>query len=99
ICASRLAAWSAVRVEQTAPRRRAVLAQPGGSSRSSRSAKRLRRALSDINYLRHRIEQFYSTAVINRNIIELRNAVIAAECIVRAALANPASCGCHYIGD
>lgn len=62
-----------------------------------RSRKRLLRAQADLNYLRHRIEQFYQSAKLTRKIIELRNGVLTASLIVRAALANPVSRGCHYI--
>jgi L-aspartate oxidase len=62
-----------------------------------RTRKRLQRALADLSYLAHRIEQFYREARLTRGIIELRNGVLAAELIVRAALSNPVSRGCHYI--
>ena len=62
-----------------------------------RSQKRLLRALADLNYLSHRVEQFYRGAQLTRRIIELRNGVLTASIIVRAALANPISKGCHYI--
>jgi len=62
-----------------------------------RSHKRLLRALADLSYLSHRIEQFYRSASLTRQIIELRNSVLAASIIVQAALQNPVSKGCHYI--
>jgi L-aspartate oxidase len=62
-----------------------------------RTPKRLQRALADLNYLVHRIEQFYREARLTRGIIELRNGVVTAELIVRASLANRVSRGCHYI--
>jgi len=62
-----------------------------------RSRKRLLRALADLDYLSHRVEQFYRGAKLTRRIIELRNSVLAASLIVRAALANPRSKGCHYV--
>jgi L-aspartate oxidase len=62
-----------------------------------RNRKRLARALSDLNYLSHRIEQFYRKAKITRRIIELRNSVLTASLIVRAALTNKTSRGCHYV--
>ncbi|MBT3271816.1 MAG: FAD-binding protein, partial [Spirochaetales bacterium] len=62
-----------------------------------RSHKRLLRALADLDYLSHRIEQFYRGAILTRRIIELRNSVLTASVIVRAALANPDSKGCHFI--
>jgi len=62
-----------------------------------RSRKRLLRALADLDYLSHRVEQFYRSAILTRQIIELRNAVLCALAIVRAALANPRSIGCHWV--
>jgi len=62
-----------------------------------RNAKRLERALADLNYLSHRIERFYRHATVSRSIIELRNAVLAAQVIVSAAASNTRSLGCHYI--
>ena len=62
-----------------------------------RNRKRLERALADINYLSHRIEQFYKQAKVSRSIIELRNAVLAAHVIVSAAYSNARSLGCHCI--
>ncbi len=63
----------------------------------SRTPKRLLRALSDLNYMSHRIERFYKQAKITRELIELRNAVLTATLIARAAYANTKSLGCHYI--
>ena len=62
-----------------------------------RSRKRLARALADLDYLSHRVEQFYRSAILTREIVELRNAVLSALVIVRAASANPASIGCHWV--
>ncbi len=62
-----------------------------------RTRKRLLRAMADLNYLRHRIEQFYRQAQISRPIIELRNALVAATIIVSAAYSNKSSRGCHYV--
>jgi L-aspartate oxidase len=62
-----------------------------------RKQKRLSRAFSDLDYLNHRIEKFYKQAKISRKIIELRNSVLASRIIVRAALSNPISLGCHYV--
>jgi L-aspartate oxidase len=61
-----------------------------------RTKKRLVRAYSDLNYLNHRIEQFYKEARVTRELLELRNAVLAALLITRAALRNEQSLGCHY---
>jgi L-aspartate oxidase len=62
-----------------------------------RTRKRLDRALSDLDYLSHRVEQFYRQARLTRTIIELRNSVLASLLIVRAAQVNRVSLGCHYI--
>jgi L-aspartate oxidase len=62
-----------------------------------RSRKRLLRAQADLDYLSHRIEQFYREAKLTKRIIELRNSVITAAMIVQSALVNPVSKGCHYI--
>ena len=62
-----------------------------------RSRKRLLRALADLGYLSHRIEQFYQGASLTRRIIELRNSVVTASIIAKAALQNRVSKGCHYI--
>ena len=62
-----------------------------------RSRKRLLRAFADLDYLSHRIEQFYRAAKLTKRIIELRNSVLAANLIVRAAFTNPHSRGCHFI--
>ncbi len=62
-----------------------------------RTRKRLLRALADLNYLSHRIEQFYRQANISRKIIELRNSLVAATSIVSAAYSNGKSRGCHFM--
>lgn len=62
-----------------------------------RTRKRLDRALSDINYLMHRIERFYKSAKIERRILELRNAVLSGSIIAKAAIKNPHSKGAHFI--
>ena len=63
-----------------------------------RNRKRLERALADLNYLSHRIEQFYRQATISRSIVELRNAVVwRRTVIVSAAYSNGGSLGCHYV--
>ena len=62
-----------------------------------RKQNRLRRALADLNYLSHRIEQFYKEAKISRSLVELRNSVLTATLIVQAAFANKISKGCHFV--
>ena len=63
----------------------------------TRTQKGLDRALSDLNYHAHRILKFYKEAKLNRQVIELRNGVVNASIIVRAASRNPKSIGCHYM--
>lgn len=62
-----------------------------------RTKRRIQRVINDLNYLSHRIEQFYREARMSRSIIELRNAVLTASIIAKAASNNPESKGCHYI--
>ena len=62
-----------------------------------RTKRRLQRVLSDLNYLSHRIEKFYQEARMSRSIIELRNAVLTASLIAKAAFNNLESKGCHYV--
>lgn len=64
-----------------------------------RTAKRLERALADLGYLRHRIEQFYRTAKLDDDLIGLRNGIMVAIIVVQAALRNKTSRGCHYRKD
>jgi len=64
-----------------------------------RNRKRMARALADLNYLHHRVEQFYRSAHITRQIIELHNAVTAAWVIIRSALSNSESKGCHFVEE
>ncbi|MBN2651741.1 MAG: L-aspartate oxidase [Spirochaetales bacterium] len=62
-----------------------------------RTSKGLQRAISDLNYYSHRVLKFYSSAVLNPSIIELRNAVVSSQIIVGAASRNKKSIGCHYL--
>ncbi len=62
-----------------------------------RTEKKLERALSDLQYLRHRIIKFYKGTEIKSSIIDLRDSVQAALIVVTAALRNKISKGAHYI--
>jgi len=62
-----------------------------------RTKKGLERAKSDLEYYSHRIFKFYEKARLDREMISLRNAVVNASIIVRAALQNSNSIGCHFI--
>ncbi|NCN04877.1 MAG: L-aspartate oxidase [Spirochaetales bacterium] len=64
-----------------------------------RNKKRIDRSLADFNYFTHRIERFYQEARATTKILELRNAVITAGVIAKAAASNPQSLGCHYRED
>ncbi|HQJ07063.1 MAG TPA: FAD-binding protein, partial [Spirochaetota bacterium] len=64
-----------------------------------RTKKGLERAQSDLNYHSHRIFKFYKEARLNRDIIELRNAIVTAQIIVDSAMRNGKSIGCHYVEE
>jgi len=64
-----------------------------------RTKKSLERAMSDLNYHAHRIYKFYREAELTRDIIELRNGVETAQLVVRAAMHNKRSVGCHFRKD
>ena len=64
-----------------------------------RTQERLQRARGDMGYLYHRIEAFYREAPLSRSILELRNGIICARLILKAALQNPESRGCHFRVD
>ncbi len=64
-----------------------------------RTGKRLQRAVADLNYLAHRVEQFYRETKLADSLIGLRNGITAAQIIADAGLRNPASRGCHFRRD
>ncbi len=64
-----------------------------------RTRKGLERAYADLNYHAHRITKFYKEAVVNRDMIELRNGILSAQIVVDAAMHNDKSIGCHYRRD
>lgn len=64
-----------------------------------RTRKGLERAHADLNYHAHRITRFYREAILDKDIIELRNGVISAQLVVDAAFHNESSIGCHYRKD
>jgi len=64
-----------------------------------RTRERLQRGRSDLGYLFHRIEAFYQKAPLTRPMLELRNGIICARLILKAALQNPESRGCHFRVD
>ena len=64
-----------------------------------RSAKRLARALRDLNHLKQDIESFYRSTRLNDALIGLRHSVQAALIVAEAAQHNRVSRGCHYRND
>jgi L-aspartate oxidase len=64
-----------------------------------RSRRRLERALRDLNNLSQDIDAFYRTTRVEPQIISLRNAVLAALIVARAAWENRESHGGHYRED
>ena len=64
-----------------------------------RSAKRLERALGDLNDLQDDITRFYRTTRLNDPLVGLRNAVQAGLIVAEAAWRNRVSRGCHYRQD
>jgi L-aspartate oxidase len=61
----------------------------------ARSAKRLKRARRLLRELENEIEEFYEDAVLSDDLIGLRNGVLTARLVTRAALTNRRSIGCH----
>ena len=61
-----------------------------------RTSKRLARAIADLSYLAHRIEQFYRETKLSDQLIGLRNGIEVAQIIALAADRNPVSTGAHY---
>jgi len=64
-----------------------------------RTRRGLERAHADLNYHAHRIQKFYKEAVLSRDLVELRNGVMAAQLVVAEAMHNERSAGCHYRVD
>jgi len=64
-----------------------------------RTTKRLERALNRIQMLKKEIEEYYSSYIMSKNLIELRNLALVSEMIVRCALLRKESRGLHYTLD
>jgi L-aspartate oxidase len=64
-----------------------------------RTQKRLKRASDDLGYLNHRIERFYRSTRLSRQLLELRNGIVTARSVAEAARRNPVSRGCHYVKE
>ncbi len=61
-----------------------------------RTQKRLERAKADLEYLKHRIDNFYQETKLTDDLIGLRNTLQVALMIIYAGLANRQSRGCHW---
>lgn len=64
-----------------------------------RTNKRLRRALHRVQLLQKEIQDYYSNYRISNDLIELRNLVVVAECIILSAMQRKESRGLHYSLD
>lgn len=64
-----------------------------------RTSRRLTRALDSLYSLQQEVDKFYKNVKVNREIIELRNAIQTGILIVRSALKNKVSRGCHFRND
>jgi L-aspartate oxidase len=62
-----------------------------------RTHDRLSRARADMDYLRHRVEQFYRRAAVTDATLGLRNKIQVALLIIDGALRNKTSRGGHYL--
>ncbi len=64
-----------------------------------RTSKRLNRALADLNYLAHRIENFYRETKLTDQLIGLRNAIEVALIITHSAAAQSGEHGGALSGE
>lgn len=64
-----------------------------------RSSRRLNRALNELKNLRNTVDDFYQNNIVNKEVIELKNAVQTAIFIAWSALQNKTSRGAHYRVD
>lgn len=64
-----------------------------------RSARRLNRALGDLEHLRMSVEDFYRRSLITDGLVGLRNALQTALIVTRAAWTNRGSRGAHFRED
>ncbi len=64
-----------------------------------RTSKRLDRAVADLGYFEHRVEQFYRETRLADALIGLRNGAQAALAVLLAAIEARESRGCHYRVD
>lgn len=64
-----------------------------------RSRRRLDRAVEELRRLWLNIEDFYKTARLSDGLVGLRNSVLVALIVARAAHRNPATRGCHFRED
>ncbi len=61
-----------------------------------RTNKRLERARKRIGNLQEEIQEYYWDFIVTRDLLELRNLAVVAQCIIDCALGRPESRGLHY---
>ncbi len=61
-----------------------------------RTTPRLERAMRELKHLEAEIHQFYQTAVLNDDLLGLRNAIQTASLVTSSAWENKKSVGCHF---
>lgn len=61
-----------------------------------RTNKRLERAQHRIDLLKKEIQDYYGNFRVTKNLLELRNLVVIADLIVKAAIRRKKNCGLHY---
>jgi L-aspartate oxidase len=64
-----------------------------------RSQEGLQRAVADLSYWQHRIEQFYRQSKLTAELVGLRNGIQTALIISQSSLQNKISRGCHWRVD
>jgi len=64
-----------------------------------RTTKQLKRAESLLIEMNVEIERFYKHAILSDELIGLRNMSLVSKLIVKAAILNTESSGCHFISD
>lgn len=61
-----------------------------------RTNKRLERAQHRVDLLKKEIQEYYGNFRVTKNLLELRNLVVVADLVVKAAIRRKENCGLHY---